>query len=167
MTLTFRLQPAPVEPTPEPTPLPTPTPIPTATPGPSLVSVPAVLGQSATTASRLLREAGLVVEVASVDAFSPSGAGTVATQDPQPAARLAPRSSVKLGIASGRVVIPSVRGRRESEAYATLRAAGFDIQTRRRSDDAIASGIALGTNPGDGASLGSGSSVELLISQGH
>jgi beta-lactam-binding protein with PASTA domain len=65
------------------------------------------------------------------------------------------------------VVIPSVRGRPESEAYATLRAAGFDIQTKRRSDDAVASGIALGTNPGDGAILGSGSSVELLISQGH
>ena len=57
--------------------------------------------------------------------------------------------------------------RPESEAYALLHAAGFDIQTRRRPDDVLASGLAIGTNPGDGATLGSGSSIALLISQGH
>jgi eukaryotic-like serine/threonine-protein kinase len=109
----------------------------------------------------------VVVEVSTADAFSISGLGTVATQNPQPAARVAPGSTVRLGIASGRVVVPNVRGRPESEAYAILRAAGFNIQTRRRADDVVPSGSALGTNPGDGATLSSGSSIELLVSQGH
>ena len=114
-----------------------------------------------------MHDAGLVVEVANADAFSPAGAGTVATQDPQPATRLSPGSTVRLGIATGRVVIPDVRGRSESEAYAILRAAGFDIQTRRRPDDTVPSGSAVGTNPGVGTVLGSASSIELLVSQGH
>jgi eukaryotic-like serine/threonine-protein kinase len=165
-TLSFGLMPPPVVPGPEPTPLPAPTPAP-APSAPSLVSVPGVVGQSPNSASRLLHDAGLVVEVSTADAFSVSGLGTVATQNPQPAARVAPGSTVRLGIASGRVVIPSVRGRTESEAYTILRAAGFTIQTRRRADDVVPSGSAIGTNPGDGAILSSGSSIELLISQGH
>jgi len=166
-TLSFGLTAPPAVPTPEPTPSPTPLPIPTPVAAPSLVSVPAVVGQSPNSAARLMHDAGLVVEVSSADAFSPSGTGTVATQDPHPATRLAPGSTVRLSIATGHVAIPDVRGRPESEAYAILHAAGFDIQTRRRPDDTVPSGTAVGTNPGAGAVLGAGSPIELLISQGH
>jgi hypothetical protein len=163
-TLTFGLQPA-AAPTVEPTLLPTPAPIPTA--AVALVSVPPVVGQTTNSAARLLRQAGLVVEVATVDAFSPAGLGTVATQDPPSAARVGPGSAVRLGVASGRVAIPRVRGKPAAEADAALRAAGFSIETRRRPDQSVASGFALGTSPGDGTVLPSGSPVELLISQGH
>jgi hypothetical protein len=166
-TLAFGLTAPPAVPTPEPTPEPTPVPIPTPLPAPPLASVPAVVGQSPNSAARLLRDAGLVVEVSNADAFSPAGAGTVATQDPLPAVRLAPGSTVRLGIATGRVAIPDVRGRSEAEAYAILRAAGFDIQTRRRPDETVPSGTVLGTNPGAGSVLGAASAIELLVSQGH
>ena len=63
--------------------------------------VRAVVGQTPNSASRLMRDAGLVIEVASADAFSPGGAGSVATQDPQPATRVAPGTSVRLGVAAG------------------------------------------------------------------
>jgi hypothetical protein len=165
-TLSFALQPAPPAPTPEPPP-PLAAPTPTPAPAVSLVAVPAVVGQSPSSAARLIAEAGLVVQVASADAFSPAGTGTVASQDPPPAARLAPGSTVKLGIASGRVVVPNVRGQPEQAAFALLHAAGFDIQTRRRADTVVPSGLATGTNPGEGTILPAASTVELLVSQGH
>lgn len=166
-TLAFGLTAPPAVPTLEPTPEPTPVPTPTPVPAPRLASVPAVVGQSPSSATRLMRDAGLVVEVSNVDAFSPAGAGTVASQDPLPAVRLTPGSTVRLGIATGRVAIPDVRGRSEVEASAILRAAGFDIQTRRRPDETVPSGTALGTNPSGGSVLGAASSIELLVSQGH
>ena len=166
-TLSFRLSPPPAAPTPEPTPEPTPLPTAPPVPAPSLVAVPAVVGQTPNNGARLMHDAGLVVDVADADAFSPAGPGTVATQDPQAGTRVAPGSTVKLGIASGRVAVPDVRGRSESEASAILRAAGFNIQTRRRPDDTVPSGTAVGTNPGAGSVLGAASSIELLVSQGH
>jgi hypothetical protein len=159
-TLTFGLVlPPPPPPTPEP-----PAPAPTPTPEPERAIVPPLIGHGGGAAEAEVRAAGLVALVQSADRFSPTGAGTVAAQEPPAGALVSPGSSVDVFLATGNVEVPSVSGLTEQAATNLLQASGLQVTTRRTISSTVPAGLAVGS-PSTGQVLRSGSSVVLLISQ--
>ncbi|MDQ3761037.1 MAG: Stk1 family PASTA domain-containing Ser/Thr kinase [Actinomycetota bacterium] len=60
--------------------------------------------------------------------------------------------------------VPDVRGLRQDDAVSALARAGLTAQVRRQSDDQIAGGRAIGTDPRAGTGVSRGTGVILLVS---
>ena len=65
------------------------------------------------------------------------------------------------------VSIPDVAGKPRAEAEAELEGAGFDVSIEDRADPEIPRDSAIGTEPGHGSSMPTGSRITLLISSGQ
>ncbi len=64
------------------------------------------------------------------------------------------------------VGIPSVAGQAPATARSTLEALGFVVTDKQESSLSIAAGLAVGTDPAEGASIQKGSTIALLVSSG-
>jgi hypothetical protein len=152
-------------PTPTSTPEP-PTPAPTVTPEPR-TTVPPVLYHGGGAAAQEVRAAGLMPQVHMVDRFSPSGAGTVAAQDPPAGSVVPPGTAVDLFVASGDIEVPSVAGLSEQAAQELLQSSGLKTETQRISSGSVPAGQAIRSNPDARQVVPSGTTVVLLISRGE
>jgi hypothetical protein len=144
---------------------PSPSPMPDPAPNPA-VTVPAVIGRSSIDAVAIVQASGLTTSLEAVDVFSDAGARKVAIQTPAAGTVADPGTMVRLGVATGRVAIPSVAGQPEAQAEDSLHGAGFVVRNIRRRNANFAHGFAIRTNPGAGTVLPAASSIELYISQG-
>lgn len=133
--------------------------------GPPRETVPDVVGQPFDEARADLEDAGLKVERR--DAFGDADEGTVLAQDPAGGAKLAEGGTVTLAVSRGRepVEVPDVTGTTSSQATATLRDAGFDVNLVSVPSDEPA-GTVIAQNPSAGAEAEPGSTVRLNVAQG-
>jgi beta-lactam-binding protein with PASTA domain/serine/threonine protein kinase len=93
--------------------------------------------------------------------------GVVAEVDPVPGTAVATKSTVTLHLSKGArpVNLPDVTGMSEDRARSTLEAAGVKVDgVDRRFDGDVDGGDALGTTPGAGTEVSSGSTVRLILS---
>jgi serine/threonine-protein kinase len=132
--------------------------------GPDSVPVPAVVGQSLAAARTALSDAGLAVgSVAYGD--SPEPAGEVLTVTPTAGTPVVRGSGVTLRVASGRNLVPDVRGRSSAEARAALEEAGFRVAVERQPVSDPPPDRVISTVPRQGASARVGSTVTIAVSQ--
>jgi beta-lactam-binding protein with PASTA domain len=127
--------------------------------------VPNVLGQPLDTAKATLQGARLAVSVASVASSEPKG--TVVSQDPGAGARVAPETTVRIGISKGGEAtseVPNVVGLDEASATAALVKAGFRVSVQRQTtSDAAQDGIVLSQYPSPGTRLAAGEKVAVTV----
>ncbi|MEX2562636.1 MAG: Stk1 family PASTA domain-containing Ser/Thr kinase [Nitriliruptoraceae bacterium] len=111
--------------------------------GPEPVTVPTLVGESLTDATRLLESVGLAVEVME-RRYDTLPRDTVIEQTPTAEANVLPGGTVNVIVSDGPppVEVPSLRGERVADAVATLEALGLRATVERRG------GIGAFLNPG-------------------
>jgi serine/threonine-protein kinase len=134
--------------------------------GPNTLAVPNVVGQKQAEAITRLKSAGFTGSISTdqVNALEPQGA--VVQIDPTVGSQAAPDVAIRLGVSTGTISLPDVRGLTESAARQALVQAGIDngkIQTTSAESDTVAAGSVVNTDPGPKSSVGSGDVVTLLI----
>jgi beta-lactam-binding protein with PASTA domain len=131
------------------------------------VTVPDVTGQSASQATRRLRDAQLRPETRLV--ASSRASGTVLRQAPSAGNRLPSGGVVTLEVAKARPVVtvrvPRLVGRTAADAKEALRSAGLSSSVTTVSSSKE-EGTVLGQSPGAGAKVRRGSVVTLRVSAG-
>jgi beta-lactam-binding protein with PASTA domain len=134
------------------------------------VTVPAVIGLSASDAVTVLRNAGLEARVRSV--VSRERRGTVVDQVPTEGAEVARDSTVQIEVAKPppapavqRVEVPDVVGAEASAARGELRAAGLRVTTVEVASQQPA-GTVVSQSPRAGAEVREGARVRLTVSSG-
>jgi serine/threonine-protein kinase len=131
--------------------------------GQNLIDVPNVVGQSESTATQILADAGF--EVSSVTVFSDQTPGTVVAQTPN-GGQAVKGSTVEIQVSQGveLVTVPGVIGLSEGDAAAALQAAGFGVNV----EDLLANvpeedGIVLNQEPGEGGQVEPGSTITIYV----
>lgn len=130
--------------------------------------VPAVLQQSQADATKRLEGAGFDVDVE--QAFSDTvKRGRVIGTDPAPGARIRDNETVTVTISKGpeTVKVPDLEGSRLDDAKSELKGSGLEpgVVTREFSDE-VGRGQVIGTEPGTGTEISSGSAVRIVVSRG-
>ena len=137
-------------------------------PARSEVSVPGVLGLSASDAASAMREAGLVPRVRLVP--SSERRGTVVDQSPAEGTEVEDGATVKLDVAKPRptvtlIEIPDVVGSTATAARSELRNAGLTVATTTVVAQESA-GTVISQSPRAGAEARKGTTVKLTVSAG-
>jgi serine/threonine-protein kinase len=137
---------------------------------PAQVDVPNVVGQDVGTATELLRDEGFEVETETV--FRSAPVDQVLEQDPPPTEltdeKVDEGSTITLSVSRGpgTTTVPDVSGLDEEDATARLEKAGFEVNPDQRFDEKVPEGRVIGTEPAAGASIETGSTVNLIVSRG-
>ncbi len=136
--------------------------------GPPAVVVPDLAGLTVEEATSMLQGVGLAVGE-TTEEYSEEASGTIIGQDPKGGARAAKGETVNLVASKGAemVLVPTVAGMIENDAYNALKSAGFDLQpVQRIYDPEIAEGYAIDTTPTAGTMLPKGAPITLIVSEG-
>src|SRR5262245_53661491 len=136
--------------------------------GPEQVEVPNVVGQNVTDASRMLTEAGFLVNSVPVE-NSDVDEGLVISQDPAAGAQAGKNSQVTINVSagSGTISIPDVTNQSEGTARSNLQRAGFtNIQSRQEASGDVAAGNVIATDPPAGTEIQPTDTVTLIVSSG-
>ena len=139
--------------------------------GPEPVAVPNVVGQTEQEARAALEFAGFAVNVE--QRAPPDGQdvpeGQVFEQRPAAEQQLTRGETVTIVVAIATdVTVPSVAGQSQSQAGATLQAAGCSVgNTTQQPSDTVPAGTVIGTDPGSGTTVPADScTVTLIVSSG-
>jgi len=137
-------------------------------PPPIQVTVPDGLSNTTqTNAAAILTSAGLQSTV--VYRTSTALKGTVLSSNPASGTKVNQGSTVTLTVSSGpaNVTVPSLVGLSEAVAGQTLGNAGLNVGNVTSVNSAqYAAGLVVSSNPGTGASVSPGSSVDIAVSSG-
>jgi len=133
--------------------------------GQAQVTVPKLIGSTATAAEQLLESQGLQSSERSVD--STKGKGIVVAQDPPEGTKVAKGTSVGLAVSSGEgtVKVPAVQGTTQAEAVSAITNAGLvpivvEVPSQQAEGDVIAQ------DPTPNQEVRAGSKVRLNVSGG-
>ena len=129
------------------------------------VEVPSVLGQPESSARAELEGAGFEVAVTEAPSDDTSE-GLVSSQSPSAGTEAAQGSTVSITISTGPqlVTVPNVVGELQSNARATIRAAGLrPSAVCQVVTDPSQNNIVLSQNPGGGSQASSGSTVTIAV----
>jgi beta-lactam-binding protein with PASTA domain/predicted Ser/Thr protein kinase len=133
---------------------------------PDRVDVPSVIGQSVAPATEVLEAHGFDVDTTL--RTNQAARDTVLEQDPPAGEKADEGSTVILTVSSGPgiVQVPDVQGLSEQDATAKLQDAGFEVDPEFQFSDDVPKDRAIGTDPGVGTEIATGTTVKLLISKG-
>ena len=143
--------------------------------GPRLVTVPLVEGLEQAAAASRLKRSGLGTKVVNVP--SPEPAGTVIAQKPKAGARVPSGTAVRIDVAgaaagssdttptTGTATIPKVIGAPDTEAVASIKKAGFRVESTAVSSQQP-TGTVLTQSPAGGTVAQRGTTVKLRVSGG-
>ncbi|WP_181198125.1 PASTA domain-containing protein [Enhygromyxa salina] len=149
---------------------------------PEMVTVPSVIGKSATDATEALVEAGFEVPSPEREAAS-EAAGTVLRQEPNAGSKSEKGSLVRLVVSgepegeaaetagtpaapeqSGTVEVPRVLGMSFDRARKQLESAGLSVgSVREREDEELSSRRVLSQSPRQGSEVQPGTAIDLVI----
>ncbi|HXY68000.1 MAG TPA: PASTA domain-containing protein [Gemmatimonadales bacterium] len=135
---------------------------------PSERRVPRVIGALVDEAQRSLRKEGFRTEIADSAPHPAYAPGVVSWQDPSPGVAAPRGSTVALTLSEGapRRIVPDVRGMDPELARRLLAAAGFAVGRVDTVPGSLPAGVAAGTDPSAGDSVGAGTSVVLQVAKG-
>ncbi|HVQ88551.1 MAG TPA: Stk1 family PASTA domain-containing Ser/Thr kinase [Actinomycetes bacterium] len=132
--------------------------------GPEQVQVPLVIGSTKEAAIQALETAKLVASTQTQDSDAP--ANTVIAADPGEGESVDVGSTVTLTISTGKVSIPNVVGKTETEARAILTNQGFDVSpTVFEETDQFPAGTVISQIPSAHTSASRGTLVTLTVAK--
>jgi serine/threonine-protein kinase len=135
--------------------------------GPAQVSVPDVVGQSESSATAELSNAGLRTDITEQESTSQQP-GTVLSESPAAGAKVAKGSTVAVTVAKApaQVTVPDVSGSPQASAEQRLGAAGFNVSTQTRPvTDPAQDGVVVAQRPSGGTRADKGSTVTIVVGQ--
>ena len=132
-------------------------------------SVPDVVGQTRSSATATLNNAGFYVTVDQQYSDTVEE-GLVISQTPSSGSKLKADGTVNIVVSKGKeskaVSVPSVVGQSEGSAMTTLNNAGFKVTTEYQTSTSVTSGNVISQTPTAGSELDPGKTVHLVISTG-
>ena len=132
-------------------------------------SVPDVVGQTRSSATAALNNAGFYVTVDQQYSDTVEE-GLVISQTPSSGSKLKAEGTVNIVVSKGKeskaVSVPSVVGQSEGSAMTTLNNAGFKVTTEYQASSSVSSGNVISQTPTSGTELDPGKTVHLVISTG-
>ena len=132
-------------------------------------SVPDVVGQTRSSATATLNNAGFYVTVDQQYSDTVEE-GLVISQTPSSGSKLKADGTVNIVVSKGKeskaVSVPSVVGQSEGSAMTTLNNAGFKVTTEYQTSTSVTSGSVISQTPTAGSELDPGKTVHLVISTG-
>ena len=132
-------------------------------------SVPDVVGQTRSSATATLNNAGFYVTVDQQYSDTVEE-GVVISQTPSSGSKLKAEGTVNIVVSKGKeskaVSVPSVVGQSEGSAMTTLNNAGFKVTTEYQASSSVSSGNVISQTPTSGTELDPGKTVHLVISTG-
>lgn len=141
----------------------------TAAVAPVMVTTPNVVGTPEIIAISSLNNVGLANGTLTQQADNSIQAGSIISQTPAAGISTIKGNTVNLVISTGPAFIsaPNVVGQTQASASSAIAAAGLKVGTiTQQSSNTIAAGIVISQSPAAGASVASGSPVNLVISSG-
>ena len=126
-----------------------------------------MVGKPAAAATTELRQEGFT-NLATRSETSSVSPGAVVTTQPPPGSRLASDKPLVLLVSSGpvQVGVPNVVGKPVAAATATLKDAGFVVNTAGGSSLTVAQGDVISTDPPAGTQRAKGSAIQMVVSSG-
>jgi len=131
--------------------------------------VPNVVGATPIAASTSISNVGLVVGKVTTQASSTIAKDTVISQSPAAGASVAPNSVVSLVVSSGPtpILVPNVVGTAQTAASASISGMGLVVGTVTiQASSTVQKDTVISQSPAAGASVASGSAVNLVVSSG-
>jgi serine/threonine-protein kinase len=131
--------------------------------------LPDLRGQTLEEAQRLLEPLKVtLVEVNKPGVFHDQvPAGHIVEQAPPPETVVQPGSTVRVTLSRGRAVqVPELRNQERALATRVLTELGLEVQVIEEASREVAAGRVIRSDPVAGASVGTGGTVTLVISQG-
>ena len=135
--------------------------------GPAPVEVPGVVGLQQEEAEADILDARLKPRI-EPEVSEDVPEGEVIDQDPAEGEEAEVGSIVVLTVSSGpeTVVVPEVVGQTEDAAVAAIQDAGLRVAIAREPNNEFEEGVVAATDPAGGAEVESGSTVQILVSEG-
>ena len=136
---------------------------------PAATPAPDVTGQTLSTASVAIIEAGFTIGTITEQCSNTVAAGSVVSQTPAPAEQIPPGSVVTLVVSTGlcNVTVPNVVGQTQSTANAALTILNLNTgSVTQQCSNTIALGLVISQTPTAGVQAPFGSAVALVISAG-
>ncbi len=132
--------------------------------GPGEVEVPDLSGMTESQARTALVRVDL--ELGSVDEVNDSGEapGEVIRQDPRARSSVAPGSTVNIEVSSGKMTVPNVMGRSQSDAQSALSDQKLKYRVSYRESAEFEEGTVIGQDPNSGL-VDQGTTIELEVAQ--
>ena len=131
-------------------------------------TTPSVVGMPQAEAEEALEDAGFEFEYTDPVYASDVPKGQVVTADPGSGSRILPGETVTLTLSLGKLLVPRLRGLDEDAAQDALRERQLEFgESIGRYSETVPEGTVLTSLPKAGAELGSGDSVDLVVSQGR
>ncbi len=137
--------------------------------GPAPVSVPNVVNLTQAAATSAITGAGLVVGTVTTASSATVAAGSVINQSPAPGTSVASGSAVNLIVSTGPLLVsvPNVVGLTQAAATTAITNATLVVGSVTTTPSAtVPAGSVVTQNPAAGASVASGSAVNLVVSTG-
>jgi serine/threonine-protein kinase len=130
------------------------------------IEVPSMVGMSASRASQMLTQLGLVVKATNQVSDVPQG--KVLRQDPPPGTKLGPNDVVSLIVSGGLpiVEVPDVKGYSVDDAQRTLRGAKLRVKVNLAYSGTVPEHQVIDVTPPVGTSVQQNSLVTLAVSKG-
>jgi serine/threonine-protein kinase len=133
--------------------------------GPTLVDLPAdLVGMTADDAAAALEAVGLTAEQVPTRREDVDEGVVVGFADGDPGGQVPKGSTVRLAVSSGAgLPMPDVTGQSHADAVATLTAAGLEVDVEDESDDSVAPGVVIRTDPEAGEDVEPGDTVTVVV----
>ena len=132
--------------------------------GPTAVGVPDLKGLTVAEAKNQLSDLGL--EVGTVDEVDDpdTEAGKIIDSNPGAGTSVAPATKINVRVGTGKVPVPNVVGKSQSEAQSIIAAANLQVETRFRQTNDVPEGTVISQRPGDGT-IDIGGTVRITVAQ--
>jgi beta-lactam-binding protein with PASTA domain/tRNA A-37 threonylcarbamoyl transferase component Bud32 len=130
--------------------------------GQQQVTVPNVVGESASAAQSQLTKLGLTVKQVA-DSTSNQPAGTVTQQNPGGNTQVSPGSTVTISVSGGQVTVQSVVGDSAATAVSVLQGQGFQVVTKQGTQAGATPGNVFAQTPAGSTSVPQHSQVTIYV----
>ncbi len=130
--------------------------------GPNQVTVPNVVGESASAAQGQLSNLGLTVRQVP-DSTSNQPAGTVTRQSPGGNAQVSPGSTITISVSGGEVTVQSVVGDSAATAVSVLQSQGLTVITKQGTQAGATPGNVFAQTPAANTSVPQHSQVTIYV----
>ena len=138
--------------------------------GPKKLTIPQnIVGMPKSDAVKALKDAGFSDNQIRVNDDDPkteantAKAGTVDSVRPSAGTSLTPEQQVTLTVATGKSVVPNLKGMSVEEAYAAASSNGFSISVERQTTSSAAPGTVFGQDPDYGATAKRSTAIRVLV----
>ncbi|MCO6664394.1 Stk1 family PASTA domain-containing Ser/Thr kinase [Cutibacterium avidum] len=138
--------------------------------GPKKLTIPQnIVGMPKSDAVKALKDAGFSDNQIRVNDDDPkteantAKAGTVDSVSPAAGTSLTPEQQVTLTVATGKSVVPNLKGMSVEEAYAAASSNGFSISVERQTTSSAAPGTVFSQDPDYGATAKRSTAIKVLV----